>query len=183
MRERERGGEGGRESLWLITYLIGSTAEPGIPGGAAVPEEVFHAENGVVIIRLLATSAAAAAVMLGIVGSGDNSFLCLPLGRHCSGFSLLPDHQNKHSMRQKKITPLLPRKFLRSKVENKKENPKFHCLKRAYCFDGSLSWTTEISANCEKSWLSQNKNEVRDQISDSWRNSWFEGERERGVVN
>lgn len=134
--------------------MIGSTAEPGIPGGAAVPEEVFHAENRVVVIHLLATSAA---VMLGIVGAGDNSFLCLLLGRHCFRFSLLPDHQNKHSMRQKKITPLLPRKFLRSKVENKnkkkgkKENPKFHCLKRPYYFDGSLSQTTEISENCEKS--------------------------------
>ncbi|GER41521.1 single-stranded DNA-binding protein [Striga asiatica] len=42
-------------------YLIGSATEPGVPGGATVPEHVFYAENGQllrVVGGILATSAA-----------------------------------------------------------------------------------------------------------------------------
>lgn len=51
-------------------YLIGRATEPGIPGGAAVPEEVTHAEAGVFLLLLLV-----------VFGSDDSFFLCLP--RHC----------------------------------------------------------------------------------------------------
>lgn len=70
----------------VCMYLIGGAAEPGIPGGAAVPEEVTHAENGVILrllLVILSAAAAAAAVVFGFGEAGDNSFLCLTLRRHC----------------------------------------------------------------------------------------------------
>lgn len=118
----------------MYTYLIGRAAEPGVPGGAAVPEGVLHAENGDVL-RQLRRVLAAAAVIFGIVEGGDNGFLCLLLGQHCffdshfqKGFRQIWKNtrriKQKRSMRQRKIHPLLPRKRKPRKEEKKNyKNP------------------------------------------------------------
>lgn len=81
--------------ICVFTYLVGRAAEPGIPGGAAVPEEVAHAERVVLLLLLEPAAAAAAAVVFGFAQAGDYSFLCLLMGRHCFRFSLLPDHHRE----------------------------------------------------------------------------------------
>lgn len=80
-------------------YLIGSATEPGIPGGTAVPEHASDAEHGVLLHFLLLL---AAAIVFSFIEVGDNSFLCLFLGRHCFRFSLPKEIPGRSESIQKK---------------------------------------------------------------------------------
>lgn len=130
-----------KEKMNIYIYLVGRAAEPGVPGGAAVPEGVLDAENGDVLRqlrRVLATTAAA--VIFSIVEGGDNGFLCLLLGQHCfldshfqKGFRQIwqntrkkkKEKKTKRSMRQRKIHPFFQEKEKnKTQIQNKKRETK-----------------------------------------------------------